>query len=448
MRTQEELLKRALELINDFCIKEYGHTSNDDDISDITLASTTILEDEIPIEVAADLKKAELKVYLEDRLVETFSYGSLESFIENELEYLEFDSLVYASDKALEKYRNYKQESVLYNGFEDYYGIYQLSEEGKKKEYEFMGMNYVTSNNIHISSEDYRLMYLDKITGPFDLEQLYIRFNINRPKDFKGHSLSVSDVVVTRQNGISQAFYVDSVGFVKLTKFVKEKQPFINHFYVVEDLEKRGILDVHKYDHIAEAIKKYQTLPKTQMKALGMQNNEDLPGSFDFVQCHEGKDIWISDWEKSPVWKNREIESAVAMLKWMIHPEMSLHKENVDVLMNDLEPERNSTQKGDVPDKSSLYKEAQEIASELDQLSQDIGLYEYRDNVENPESEITAMTQLILDGETENLIEGIRSCVEDCEDEELKERAEILIDKIEQCVQIEKDSRESKIHIK
>lgn len=48
------------------------------------------------------------------------------------------------------------------------------------------------------------------------LEKLYEKFNVDRPEDFHGHSLSVSDVVMLRENGVISAHYVDSVGFTPL----------------------------------------------------------------------------------------------------------------------------------------------------------------------------------------------------------------------------------------
>ena len=53
------------------------------------------------------------------------------------------------------------------------------------------------------------------------LEDIYTRFNIDHPKDFKGHSLSVSDIVVLHQNGGNTAHYVDSIGFQNVPEFYR-----------------------------------------------------------------------------------------------------------------------------------------------------------------------------------------------------------------------------------
>ena len=53
------------------------------------------------------------------------------------------------------------------------------------------------------------------------LEGLYEKFNIDHPSDFRGHSLSVSDIVALRVNGVVSSHYVDSFGFKELPEFIK-----------------------------------------------------------------------------------------------------------------------------------------------------------------------------------------------------------------------------------
>ena len=53
------------------------------------------------------------------------------------------------------------------------------------------------------------------------LEELYAKFNVSRPDDFTGYSLSVSDIVALRQNGVVSCHYVDSIGFQELPGFLK-----------------------------------------------------------------------------------------------------------------------------------------------------------------------------------------------------------------------------------
>ena len=76
-----------------------------------------------------------------------------------------------------------------------------------------------------VERANYELIYIAPLAPGTSLEDIYTRFNIDHPKDFKGHSLSVSDIVVLHQNGGNTAHYVDSIGFQNVPEFLQEKQP-------------------------------------------------------------------------------------------------------------------------------------------------------------------------------------------------------------------------------
>ena len=89
-----------------------------------------------------------------------------------------------------------------------------------------------------VDAKNYTLVYSAELTPGTSLEDIYTRFNIDHPKDFKGHSLSVSDVVVLHQNGQDAAHYVDSFGYKEVPEFLQEQtqQPEkINPLKHVED---------------------------------------------------------------------------------------------------------------------------------------------------------------------------------------------------------------------
>ena len=72
-----------------------------------------------------------------------------------------------------------------------------------------------------VDPKNYALVYSAPLTPGTSLEDIYTRFNIDHPKDFKGHSLSVSDVVVLHQNGQDTAHYVDSFGYKEVPEFLQ-----------------------------------------------------------------------------------------------------------------------------------------------------------------------------------------------------------------------------------
>lgn len=67
------------------------------------------------------------------------------------------------------------------------------------------------------------------------LEGLYTRFNLNRPDDFRGHSLSVSDVIALNLNGQTECYYTDSFGFYKLPSFLERENALKNAEMMLED---------------------------------------------------------------------------------------------------------------------------------------------------------------------------------------------------------------------
>ena len=95
-----------------------------------------------------------------------------------------------------------------------------------------------------------------------------------------------------------------------------ETGPFIDHYYVVEDLS-AAPLSVTEYPDREEALEAYFALPVDTMKAFGVVNTKELPGSLDFIQCRDGKDTLIKDYAKTDddSWRNSEIEGLVGQLK-------------------------------------------------------------------------------------------------------------------------------------
>ena len=110
--------------------------------------------------------------------------------------YLEHKSM----KQELEESPANRVEQLLF-GSEDRFGIYQLKDTEEARDIHFMGMDYLESKGIAVTKENYDLLYTAPLEEGTSLEDIYTRFNIDRPADFRGHSLSVSDVVVLHQNG-------------------------------------------------------------------------------------------------------------------------------------------------------------------------------------------------------------------------------------------------------
>ena len=136
---------------------------------------------------------------------------------------------------ALTEYRAMKEELAagapekemhLLYGKGDAFGIYQLKDGDGMRDYHFEPYDRLQTAGLSVETANYDLIYTAELTPGTSLEDIYTRFNIDRPEDFKGHSLSVSDIVVLHQNGENTAHYVDSIGYREVPEFLRE-QPAI-----------------------------------------------------------------------------------------------------------------------------------------------------------------------------------------------------------------------------
>lgn len=110
---------------------------------------------------------------------------------------------------------------------EETYKIYQLKDNEYNRQFEFEGSDWLDEHQINPVISDYDEVYsgnLDDIEfKQHKLAGIYQKFNVDHPADFRGHSLSVSDVIVLNQKGKETAYYVDSFGFKELPEFFKER---------------------------------------------------------------------------------------------------------------------------------------------------------------------------------------------------------------------------------
>ena len=111
-------------------------------------------------------------------------------------------------------------------GFEapqqDSFSIYQLRNEDSTHDYRFEPYDRLQAAGLTVDKANYMEVYAAPLTAGTTLEDIYRTFNVDYPADFKGHSLSVSDVVVLHQNGQDTAHYCDSVGFQQVPEFLRE----------------------------------------------------------------------------------------------------------------------------------------------------------------------------------------------------------------------------------
>ncbi len=112
------------------------------------------------------------------------------------------------------------KEGLLLHGKEDSYGIYQIPSSEQTRELVFEPYDRLLAMGHEVDRANYQLVYTAPLTPGTTLENIYEKFNIDHPADYKGRSLSLSDVVVLHQGGDNTAHYVDSVGFYEVPQFL------------------------------------------------------------------------------------------------------------------------------------------------------------------------------------------------------------------------------------
>ena len=105
------------------------------------------------------------------------------------------------------------------------FSIYQLKDGDETRDYRFEPYDRLQAAGLAVDRANYALVYTAPLAPGTSLGDIFTRFNIDHPKDFKGHSLSVSDVVVLHQDGQDTAHYVDRGDFKQIPEFLQEKQP-------------------------------------------------------------------------------------------------------------------------------------------------------------------------------------------------------------------------------
>ena len=130
-------------------------------------------------------------------------------------------------------------EKLFLENPQDAFLIYQIRRGGELDAYRFMNYDYLQSKGVTPERGGYDAIYtggfMDYGNARTNLDMIYQRFNVDHPADFKGHSLSVSDIVALKQNGVVSCYYVDSIGFRELPNFLKPENYLKNAEMAMED---------------------------------------------------------------------------------------------------------------------------------------------------------------------------------------------------------------------
>ena len=108
----------------------------------------------------------------------------------------------------------------------DCFAIYQIKDGAEQRDLRFMNMDWLMSKGLTVERGNYDLVYTGELApglGSSTLEKLWERFNTDHPADYHRPSMSVSDIIAVKQDGVVSCHYCDSFVFEQLTDFISQK---------------------------------------------------------------------------------------------------------------------------------------------------------------------------------------------------------------------------------
>lgn len=212
------------------------------------------------------------------------SWGDIQNWLEDTI--TEGTDISERVDRAMYPFKyDYTLEEEMFRGNGDRYAIYHVDEDTPGKQHLFMNMAMVKEDGITIDAANYKCVYSGRLHENEKLDDLYAMFNDNPPADYKAHSMSVSDVIVTNRGGDMQAYYVDRFGFAELPNFAAQREKILDivpeienvdyendltciSFYAAECAEFPVMGEVHYDLTLPEALEAYEKIPSERMHGL------------------------------------------------------------------------------------------------------------------------------------------------------------------------------------
>lgn len=212
------------------------------------------------------------------------SWGDIKDWLEDTI--AEGTDVSERIDRAMYPFKyDYTLEEEMFRGNGDLYAIYHVDEDTPGKQHLFMNMAMVKEDGITIDAENYKCVYSGRLHENEKLDDLYAMFNDNPPADYKAHSMSVSDVIITNRGGDMQAYYVDRFGFAELPDFAAQREKILDivpeienvdyendltciSFYAAECAEFPVMGEVHYDLTLPEALEAYEKIPSERMHGL------------------------------------------------------------------------------------------------------------------------------------------------------------------------------------
>ena len=318
------------------------------------------------------------------------------------------------------------KEANLLLGTRRTFGIYQIKDDSPGENYAFMNMSFIESHGMQIKKEDYKLVYVGELLGNTSLDDIFERFNIDRPKDFRGHSLSVSDIVVLNDGEKVTAHFVDSISFEQLDSFLNLEEQVLSElayevgerYFAIQRTEEG--YDYSFYDEDFRLMdggiyEKYRENPETAYLGCSMG-----------IIYRDSEDSYYDEAEFAIVKGNTVFGNLMDDVRF--YGELALVRGGIEKIHEALLDYKYVPMR-DV--REAMYPEkmtTEQLTEAVDEIAEAFDPYEYRDNVERGENTVQ---EVILDLQSGNIHYYI-SYLKDIVDEEcdMSVRAGVLLERL------------------
>lgn len=317
-------------------------------------------------------------------------------------------------------------------GNKDMFGIYQLKDDEAMRDYRFESIEHLQRRGLEVDKDHYDLIYVGELTDKTSLDGIYEQFNLDRPGDFTGHSLSVSDLIVLHKDGENTTHFVDRFGFTEMDTFL-EKENTMNAekvkvtLTVAECGEFHNLGEIHEgITTVEEALIIFNAIPPERMHGIpsigihlhteGTEEYEDteldlLSGRiFDLDNLN-----YVSDIRKNPEAMDKIAELIAKVPDAQIYGVIS--------------PQ--------IEEKIQEYRyagmsEAQQLADRIDQFTKEYDSYEYADAIPDREAHLQQLVTDIEQGEAGYVANYLQNVIEESADQTDLKIAKELADKLKE----------------
>lgn len=323
-------------------------------------------------------------------------------------------------------------EAQFLYGNQDKFGIYQLKDDEAMRDYRFESIEHLQRRGLEVDKDHYDLIYVGELSDKTSLDGIYEQFNIGRPDDFTGHSLSVSDLIVLHKDGENTAHFVDSFGFTEIDNFLEKENTMKEEkikvtLTVAECGEFHNLGEFHGgIATVEEALLIFNAIPPERMHgipAIGVHLHTEGTKEYEDIELDilSGRTIdldnlnYVSDIRKNPdaMDKIAELIAKVpdAQIYGVIPPQ--------------------------IEDKIQEYRyagmsEAEQLADRIDQFTKEYDPYEYADAVPDRDAHLQQLVFDIEQGEAGYVADYLQNVIEESADQTDLKVAKKLTDKLKE----------------